>query len=314
MNKYKEMFDKINISDECLRKVEHMEKNNHKIKKFRIRYVAVAAVMLAIFAMTDVVSYAATGYGITKHVHVFLENNSDKKELKENGKGKYIYEGEDKKYELEMNEDEMIEQYKTFLQSPYFIIVNKNHPIPEGYQIDLSPLKNTNITMEKEAASQFNAFLQAVEDAGISYRILDGFRAADMQQTLYDDEYKKNLAAGYSGDSTIAAKTALNVAPVGFSEHQTGLAVDITQTGQKVTSEVLNSDFYKFAKENLYKYGFIIRYPENKKDSTGYDNKPWHFRYIGNVEQAKYITDKNISLEEYIEYLKKKISDYEKKN
>ena len=105
MNKYKEMFDKINISDECLRKVEHMEKNNHKIKKFRIRYVAVAAVMLAIFAMTDVVSYAATG--ITKHVHVFLENNSDKKELKENGKGKYIYEGEDKKYELEMNEDEM---------------------------------------------------------------------------------------------------------------------------------------------------------------------------------------------------------------
>ena len=107
MNKYKEMFDKINISDECLRKVEHMEKNNHKIKKFRIRYVAVAAVMLAIFAMTDVVSYAATGNGITKHVHVFLENNSDKKELKENGKGKYIYEGEDKKYELEMNEDEM---------------------------------------------------------------------------------------------------------------------------------------------------------------------------------------------------------------
>ena len=107
MNKYKGMFDKINISDECLRKVEHMEKNNHKIKKFRIRYVAVAAVMFAIFAMTDVVSYAATGNGITKHVHVFLENNSDKKELKENGKGKYIYEGEDKKYELEMNEDEM---------------------------------------------------------------------------------------------------------------------------------------------------------------------------------------------------------------
>ena len=77
MNKYKEMFDKINISDECLRKVEHMEKNNHKIKKFRIRYVAVAAVMFAIFAMTDVVSYAATGNGITKHVHVFLDNNTE---------------------------------------------------------------------------------------------------------------------------------------------------------------------------------------------------------------------------------------------
>ena len=62
---------------------------------------------LCLLYSTDVVSYAATGNGITKHVHVFLENNSDKKELKENGKGKYIYEGEDKKYELEMNEDEM---------------------------------------------------------------------------------------------------------------------------------------------------------------------------------------------------------------
>ena len=76
MNKYKEMFDKINISDECLRKVEHMEKNNHKIKKFRIRYVAVAAVMLAIFAMTDVVSYAATGNGITKNLKKMAKENT----------------------------------------------------------------------------------------------------------------------------------------------------------------------------------------------------------------------------------------------
>ena len=53
MNKYKEMFDKINISDECLRKVEHMEKNNHKIKKFRIRYVAVAAVMLCLMRQPE---------------------------------------------------------------------------------------------------------------------------------------------------------------------------------------------------------------------------------------------------------------------
>ena len=107
MNKYKEMFGKINISNECLREVDQMQNNNHKIKKFRIRYAAVAAVMLAIFAMTDVVSYAATGDGITKHVQVFLNNNGNKQEIKEKGKGKYIYEGKDVKDEIQFNEEEM---------------------------------------------------------------------------------------------------------------------------------------------------------------------------------------------------------------
>lgn len=107
MNKYKEMFDKMNISDECLREVEQIENNNRKIKKFRIRYAAVAAVMLAIFAMTDVVSYAATGDGITKQVQVFLNNNGNKQEIKEKSKGNYIYEGKDVKDEIKLNEEEM---------------------------------------------------------------------------------------------------------------------------------------------------------------------------------------------------------------
>lgn len=100
------MFDEINISDDCLRKVRNMEGNNKKIKKFKIRYAAVAVIVLALLATSNVVSYAATGSGIAKHIEVlFTDDNGDKTELKETEKGKYIYEGEDETVQVQFNND-----------------------------------------------------------------------------------------------------------------------------------------------------------------------------------------------------------------
>lgn len=106
MNNYKKMFDEINISDDCLRKVRNMERNNKKIKKFKIRYAAVLVIALALLATSNVVSYAATGSGIAKHIEVLLtDDNGDKTELKETEKGKYIYEGEDETVQVQFNND-----------------------------------------------------------------------------------------------------------------------------------------------------------------------------------------------------------------
>lgn len=106
MNNYKKMFDEINISDDCLRKVRNMERNNKKIKKFKIRYAAVAVIALALLATSNVVSYAATGSGIAKHIEVlFTDDNGNKTELKETEKGKYIYEGEDETVQVQFNSD-----------------------------------------------------------------------------------------------------------------------------------------------------------------------------------------------------------------
>lgn len=106
MNNYKKMFDEINISDDCLRKVRNMERNNKKIKKFKIRYAAVAVIALALLATSNVVSYAATGSGIAKHIEVlFTDDNGNKTELKETEKGKYIYEGEDETVQVQFNND-----------------------------------------------------------------------------------------------------------------------------------------------------------------------------------------------------------------
>lgn len=106
MNNYKKMFDEINISDDCLRKVRNMERNNKKIKKFKIRYAAVLVIALALLATSNVVSYAATGSGIAKHIEVLLtDNNGYKTELRETEKGKYIYEGEDETVQVQFNND-----------------------------------------------------------------------------------------------------------------------------------------------------------------------------------------------------------------
>lgn len=100
------MFDEINISDDCLRKVRNMERNNKKIKKFKIRYAAVVVIALALLATSNVVSYAATGSGIAKHIEVLLtDDNGDKTELRETEKGKYIYEGEDETVQVQFNND-----------------------------------------------------------------------------------------------------------------------------------------------------------------------------------------------------------------
>ena len=106
MNNYKKMFDEINISDDCLRKVRNMERNNKKIKKFKIRYATVVVIALALLATSNVVSYAATGSGIAKHIEVLLtDDNGDKTELKETEKGKYIYEDEDETVQVQFNND-----------------------------------------------------------------------------------------------------------------------------------------------------------------------------------------------------------------
>ena len=90
----------------------------------------------------------------------------------------------------------------------------------------------------------------------------------------------------------------------GYSESNTGLVVDIgfIRKGQKQIDKdfLLTCNLYKKVYAVLADYGFIIRYPEGKEDITGHSFEPWHVRYVGSPEVAKEITDKGITLEEYL--------------
>ena len=105
------------------------------------------------------------------------------------------------------------------------------------------------------------------------------------------DELKEQ---GYSNSE---AKTEARrwVSVVGYSEHQTGLAVDINADGVNSTG----NQVYKWLEKNAWQYGFILRYPSDKEDVTGTAYEPWHYRYVGK-NAAEEIYHQGICLEEYI--------------
>ena len=89
------------------------------------------------------------------------------------------------------------------------------------------------------------------------------------------------------------------VARPGFSEHQSGYALDISTLYHGLTNNFQYSDEYKWLIENSYKYGFILRYPEEKENITGYKYEPWHFRFVGE-DIAEFLYKNKLTLEEYI--------------
>ena len=126
------------------------------------------------------------------------------------------------------------------------------------------------------------------EDAaakGLNLYIASGFRSYEYQTTLYNryvERSGKEEADRYS-------------ARPGYSEHQTGLALDLNT----IDASFADTDEYEWVKRNCYKYGFIIRYPEGAEEITGYMYEPWHLRYLG-TDIARDVYESGLTLEEYL--------------
>lgn len=122
-----------------------------------------------------------------------------------------------------------------------------------------------------------------------------GYRSYDYQQIIL-----RNLL-NEKGD--VAYKL---VALPGASEHQTGLAMDIAYLKNGIYDDDVKEDDKEvlWLKNNSYNYGFILRYPKEKENVTGYNFEPWHYRFVG-LQLAKILHDENITLEEY--YTRKRI-------
>ena len=100
---------------------------------------------------------------------------------------------------------------------------------------------------------------------------------------------------------SIRSRSIFSKCPPGTSEHNTGLAFDFIITNNKNSLKTnYDSDEYFYLENIAYLYGFIIRYPKDKEEITGYNYEPWHLRYVGQ-ELAKYLKKNNLTLEEYYE-------------
>lgn len=119
--------------------------------------------------------------------------------------------------------------------------------------------------------------------------IYGSYRTTEFQQQLYEDD----LAQSGDGESTRVAKP-------GFSEHETGLAFDFTES---VDHDYDGTGDFAWINANCFKYGFIVRYTEAKQRLTKIQDEPWHFRYVG-IPHAYYMDSKDLCLEEYIDLVR----------
>jgi D-alanyl-D-alanine carboxypeptidase len=120
-------------------------------------------------------------------------------------------------------------------------------------------------------------------------KYVSGYRSYAKQEQLYNS---------YVANDGQAAADTYSARP-GFSEHQTGLAVDIGEGGScDLETCFENTASAKWVAANAYKYGFIVRYMKGKEASTGYQYEPWHLRYLG-VSEATSVYNSGKTLEEY---------------
>ena len=178
------------------------------------------------------------------------------------------------------------------------ILVNEKNPIRKAADIQLVPAdeKRHDILLEAKAAEALKILLNEIS-AGESIVCVSGYRSLAEQTEIYEDSLREN------GD----VFTRKFVALPGRSEHQSGLAIDLGLNADSVDficPDFPHSGICQRFREKAAKFGFIQRYEKGKEKITGISCEPWHFRYVG-VEHAKAIVERKITLEEYIEWLRK---------
>lgn len=180
------------------------------------------------------------------------------------------------------------------------VLVNKLYKLPDDYTIELHELNNGELVAECMYEDLKAMWFDGEEqNPGFSYDVCSGYRSAEKQKMLLEQEIEDNIKMGMSEEEA-EADALLTVAPSGYSEHETGLAVDIvSENNQRLDDTQELTAENKWLQEHCYEYGFILRYPKGKESVTGYSYESWHFRYVGR-DAAKEIHDRGITLEEYL--------------
>lgn len=178
------------------------------------------------------------------------------------------------------------------------ILVNKDNYIPENYKISLKQLDNGH-SIDERCYEDLQQMMDDCRAEGLEPVICSSYRTNEKQTELFNRQIEKWKNLGYS-DSDAEIEAGKLVAVPGTSEHQLGLALDIVDISYQILDEKQeNTAVQKWLMQNSYKYGFILRYPTDKRDITGISYEPWHYRYVGKVH-AKAIYDSNLCLEEYL--------------
>ena len=180
------------------------------------------------------------------------------------------------------------------------ILVNKYNKapmVPVALVLpDVKPMKEggeANIYMRPDAAAALEELFAGAEEEGMHLYAVSGYRSYSTQKAIFD---RKRRERGERIANLSSAKA-------GYSEHQTGLAMDFegeSMLGKGLVEAIGESPEGIWVAENCWKYGFILRYPKDKTHITGYIYEPWHVRYVGKEASEEIHELGDITFEEYI--------------
>lgn len=177
------------------------------------------------------------------------------------------------------------------------MLINKQHPIPEDYEFTLATIKGS-MKCDERIIPELQQMMQEAKKDGVTLVIRSPYRDYERQIYLFNRKVKGYMKKKMSYLESYRT-TAQAVTIPGASEHQAGLALDITSDSYStLTQGFAETQAGQWLAEHSYEYGFILRYPEGKEDITGISFEPWHFRYVGKTA-AKYMYDHDLTLEEF---------------
>lgn len=185
---------------------------------------------------------------------------------------------------------------ETDLSKGNLILVNKFNYLKNDFEpneitdIDINYSYANNRT-SKETNDAYIKMAKAAKKDNIILLVNSSYRTYERQEQIYKEFY---YSKGISYADAYAARA-------GYSEHQTGLAIDIFTSGRSTTSDFEESDAFKWLSVNAHKYGFILRYPKGKEYLTGYNYESWHYRYLG-IDTATKVYNSGLTYDEYYAY------------
>lgn len=188
------------------------------------------------------------------------------------------------------------------------ILVNNWHPLPEDFEVELEEVENEQ-RIDARIVEAWNEWREAANEAGHALFFASGYRSVEHQEQNYNNRIQGYIEEGYSEEEA-QDLTEDYIAIPGHSEHHTGLALDIVDQewiaeGNGLEPEYDTQESQHWLVETMADYGFILRYPEGKEEITDIQYESWHFRYVG-VENAQFIVEHDLVLEEYIELLEER--------
>lgn len=277
----------------------------------RLKYKNIAVVLIVLVLIIVAISAACSKLG----------ENTTKKPKKNDDKNSSVVTTTDSKDsdsevpDVVKDENKLEKEYKyvsivndEYLHSGDLILVNSDYAYKAGtptdmkssydYRVDkdgerVMSIKDSTVSAKKIVLTNLNSMLSDFKKAKNinDVMLVSGHRTEEYQKTLYDNNLK---STGLDYSTTIEIP--------GHSEHHSGYAVDF-QLDQADYPVFAGTGNYSWINENCYKYGFILRYLEDKTEITGIDAESWHYRYVG-VPHAQIMYNDKICMEEYITYIK----------